>query len=108
MSTIRTRQRVTVAPALGAGLGQQNQRRSMQLERPQLLGTEVRGIVERCRMCRGELAQAGEEVACTTCGAVARREERLHLEVQVRAPSQTASRSRLGSCFGARHESLGC
>src|SRR5437870_9558097 len=75
----------------------------MQLERPQLLGTDVRGIVERCRMCRGELAQAGEEVACTTCGAVARREERLHLEVQVRAPSQTANR-RLGSYIGTNSD----
>src|SRR2546428_4900566 len=87
----------------GPAKGNNNPRRSMQMERPQLLGTDVRGIVERCRMCRGELAQAGEEVACTTCGAVARREERLHLEVQVRAPSQTANR-RLGSYIGTNSD----
>src|SRR5437867_2457603 len=75
----------------------------MQLVRPRLVGTDVRGIVERCRMCRGELAQAVEEVACTTCGAVARREERLYLEVQIRAPSQTANR-RLGSYIGTNSD----
>src|SRR5207245_10885900 len=87
----------------GPAQGKNNQRRSMQLERPQLLGTDVRGIVERCRMCRGELAKAGEEVACTTCGVVARREERLYLEVQVRAPSQTGNR-RLGSYIGTNSD----
>src|SRR2546425_13324644 len=76
----------------------------MQLERPQFLGTDVRGIVERCRMCRGELAPAGEEVACTTCGVVARREEGFLPEVHVRAPSQTASRSRLGSYIGTESD----
>src|SRR2546428_6659050 len=87
----------------GPAQGNNNQRRSMQLERPQLLGTDGRGIVERCRMCRGELNQAGEEVACTTFGAVARREERLYLEVQIRAPSQTANR-RLGSYIGTNSD----
>jgi transcription initiation factor TFIIIB Brf1 subunit/transcription initiation factor TFIIB len=48
------------------------------MERPQILGTEdiprLAGILDRCRECRGHLVQVGEEVACTSCGVVARRE----------------------------------
>ncbi|HEV2227140.1 MAG TPA: hypothetical protein VGR56_10105, partial [Nitrososphaerales archaeon] len=71
------------------------------MESPQLLGTDGKRNFEKCRECRGELVKAGEEVACTNCGVVARREEqeKFHLKV----PNQPTSR-RLGSYMGDRRD----
>jgi transcription initiation factor TFIIIB Brf1 subunit/transcription initiation factor TFIIB len=69
------------------------------MESPQLLGTDGKRIVERCRECRGELVQAGEEVVCTGCGIVARRD--FQLEVHLKTPGQTPDR-RLGSYIGTK------
>ncbi|HEV2137787.1 MAG TPA: hypothetical protein VGR53_03015 [Nitrososphaerales archaeon] len=69
------------------------------MESPQILGTDGKRNVERCRECRGELVQAGEEIACNTCGVVARRD--FQLDVPLKAPSQTSIR-RLGSFIGTK------
>ena len=71
---------------------------------PQLLGTDAQprnpAFVEKCRQCRGLLVQAGEEVACTNCGAVARKED---LPAETVATSRRASTDRhLGSYMGTR------
>ncbi|HEV2138502.1 MAG TPA: hypothetical protein VGR53_06640 [Nitrososphaerales archaeon] len=75
------------------------------MERPQLLGTDGKRNFEKCRECRGELVKAGDEVACSNCGVVARREEqeKFHLEVHQKVPNQPASR-RLGSYMGDRRD----
>ena len=73
------------------------------MERPQLLGTDDAGNVERCRECRGRLVQSGEEVTCTNCGVIARSER----TPQVMA---TATRQRrngdehLGSYIGTKKD----
>ncbi|QQG48725.1 MAG: hypothetical protein HY247_08330 [archaeon] len=66
------------------------------MERPQPLGI---GIVEKCRECRGVLAQAGQEVACTNCGVVARREGPIQ---EVKTASRAGERNRLGSYMGTK------
>ena len=73
------------------------------MERPELLGTDAgTRLVERCRECRGHLVQVGEEVVCSSCGVVARREP-FHVEVHLTIPSQTASR-KLGSYIGTKSD----
>jgi len=76
------------------------------MESLQQIGTNG-GIVERCRECRGHVVQAGDEFVCASCGIVARKaeqqEEKFHLEVHVKAPSQLAGR-RLGSYMGERSD----
>lgn len=76
----------------------------MQLERPELLGTDG-GIVERCPECRGHVVPAGDEYVCSSCGRVARKveEEKFHLELHFEAPSQLSDR-RLGSYVGDRSD----
>ena len=73
------------------------------MERPELLGTKG-GIIERCRECRGHVVQAGDEFVCTSCGVVARKveEEKFHMEIHIRAPSQFSNG--LGSFVGAKSD----
>ncbi|MDG6947476.1 MAG: hypothetical protein JRN44_03010 [Nitrososphaerota archaeon] len=66
----------------------------------QLLGTDI----ERCRECRGHVVQAGEEFVCMSCGVVARKveEEKFHVEIHIRAPSQHSNG--LGSFIGDKSD----
>ncbi len=76
------------------------------MERPQLIGRDAGpqspAIVDRCHECRGALVQAGEEVACTNCGAVARKE---NLPLEAAATVRRASPDRrLGSYMGTKSD----
>ena len=73
------------------------------MERPeQIYGTDG---IERCRECRGHVVQAGDEFVCSSCGVVARKveeEEKFHLELHIRAPSQLSNG--LGSFVGDKSD----
>ena len=61
---------------------------------------EEYAVLRRCPECRGHITEAGDELVCTSCGLVAKKvdEEKFHLEVSIRAPSQ------LGSYMGTRED----
>jgi transcription initiation factor TFIIIB Brf1 subunit/transcription initiation factor TFIIB len=77
------------------------------MERPQLLGSGdipcLTGVPERCRECRGRLVQVGEEVACTSCGVVART-ERTPVAEGAAESAQGKPGRRLGSYLGRRSD----
>jgi transcription initiation factor TFIIIB Brf1 subunit/transcription initiation factor TFIIB len=77
------------------------------MERQQLLGSEdiprLAGIPERCRECRGRLARVGEEVACASCGVVARTERTPIAEGAAETVQGNPGR-RLGSYLGRRSD----
>ncbi|MDG7011585.1 MAG: hypothetical protein JRN17_00650 [Nitrososphaerota archaeon] len=68
------------------------------------IGTDGTRLTERCRECRGHVVQAGDEYVCSSCGVVARKveEEKFHLEVRIRAPSQLSNG--LGSFVGDKSD----
>ena len=68
------------------------------------IGTDGTRLIERCKECRGHIVQAGDEFVCTSCGVVARKveDEKFHLEVHIRAPSQLSDG--LGSFIGDRSD----
>jgi len=69
-------------------------------ERARAAAYEEYAVLRRCPECRGHLVEAGDELVCTSCGLVAKKaeEEKFHLEVSIRAPSQ------LGSYLGTKED----
>ncbi len=77
----------------------------MHMESLRQIGTDGTRLMERCRECRGHVVQAGDEYVCSSCGVVARKveeEEKFHLEVRIRAPSQLSNG--LGSFVGDKSD----
>ena len=60
---------------------------------------EEYAVLRRCPECRGHLVEAGEEVACTSCGLVAKTERR-----SVEAYTGNGAGQRLGSYIGTKED----
>ena len=80
------------------------------MESPQIQGTDGSAsslglrVAERCRECRGGLAQNGEELACVRCGVVARTDEVTQQTDALCGKSRPVHDGRLGSFMGTREE----
>jgi len=78
------------------------------MESPQIQGTDGKTlglrIAERCRECRGALAQSGGELACMKCGVVARTEEATSQKDDLSGKSRPIHDERLGSFMGTKEE----
>ena len=60
---------------------------------------EEYAVLRRCPECRGHLVEAGEELACTSCGLVAKTERR-----SVEAYTGDGAGQRLGSYIGTKQD----